>query len=322
MSQHLLQVEHLKKYFKSPKGMVHAVDDVSFSLDAGKTLGVVGESGCGKSTLGRTIIRLQEPTSGKIYFNGNDVNKLSQGQLWKQRQNMQMIFQDPFASLNPRMTISQIIEEPLYLYRLCPDKVTRKKRVAELMDTVGLARRLYNTYPHELDGGRRQRIGIARALALEPSFIVCDEPVSALDVSIQAQIINLLQELQNELNLTYMFITHDLSVVYHISDEIMVMYLGRIVEKAPAEQLFTNPIHPYTKALLSAIPEPNLHNRRQRIIMKGELTSPIDPPSECRFANRCPEATDRCRCGEPQLFEIEPNHFVSCFAMQEEILHL
>ncbi len=313
MSEPLLQVKNLKKYFRSARGTVHAVDDVSFTLEAGKTLGVVGESGCGKSTLGRTIIRLQEPTAGSVLFNGRNVSTLNNRQLWEQRREMQMIFQDPFSSLNPRMTISQAIEEPLMLYHMCPDKTSRQKRVAELMDTVGLARRLYNTYPHELDGGRRQRIGIARALALEPSFIVCDEPVSALDVSIQAQILNLMQDLQEELHLTYLFITHDLSVVYHISDEIMVMYLGQVIEKAPAETLFNNPVHPYTQALLSAIPIPSLHNRKERVLMTGELTSPIDPPAECRFANRCRYATDRCRQGEPKLHEIEPGHFVSCF---------
>ena len=313
MSEPLLRVEHLKKYFKSARGMVHAVDNVSFTLEAGKTLGVVGESGCGKSTLGRTIIRLQEPTSGSVFFDGKDVSGLNRQQLWEQRRQMQMIFQDPFSSLNPRMTISQAIEEPLALYHICPDRVSRQKRVAELMDTVGLARRLYNTYPHALDGGRRQRIGIARALALNPRFIVCDEPVSALDVSIQAQILNLMQDLQKELDLTYMFITHDLSVVYHISDEIMVMYLGQVIEKAPTEKLFANPVHPYTQALLSAIPVPSIHNRRERILMTGELTSPIDPLPECRFANRCRFATGKCRESEPQLREIEPGHFVSCF---------
>lgn len=313
MSEPLLRVEHLKKYFKSARGMVHAVDDVSFTLEAGKTLGVVGESGCGKSTLGRTIIRLQEPTSGSVFFDGKDVSKLNRQGLWEQRRQMQMIFQDPFSSLNPRMTISQAIEEPLALYKICPDRTSRQKRVAELMDTVGLARRLYNTYPHELDGGRRQRIGIARALALNPRFIVCDEPVSALDVSIQAQILNLMQDLQKEFHLTYMFITHDLSVVYHISDEIMVMYLGQVIEKAPAEKMFANPVHPYTQALLSAIPVPSLHDRRERVLMTGELTSPIDPPAECRFSNRCRFATDHCREAEPQLLEVEPGHFVSCF---------
>ena len=312
MSEPLLQVDHLKKYFKSAKGTVHAVDDVSFTIEKGKTLGVVGESGCGKSTLGRTIIRLQEPTEGTVLFEGKNISALNQKELWKQRREMQMIFQDPFSSLNPRMTISQTIEEPLKLYGLCADKESRQKRVAELMDTVGLARRLYNTYPHELDGGRRQRIGIARALALQPTFIVCDEPVSALDVSIQAQILNLMQDLQKELNLTYMFITHDLSVVHHISDDIMVMYLGQVIEKAPAEVLFANPVHPYTQALLSAIPVPSLHNRKERILMKGELTSPIDPKPECRFCSRCPYAEEMCHAGNPALKEIEAGHFVAC----------
>ena len=312
MSKPLLQVDHLKKYFKSAKGTVHAVDDVSFTIEKGKTLGVVGESGCGKSTLGRTIIRLQEPTEGTVLFEGKNISALNQKELWKQRREMQMIFQDPFSSLNPRMTISQTIEEPLKLYGLCADKESRQKRVAELMDTVGLARRLYNTYPHELDGGRRQRIGIARALALQPKFIVCDEPVSALDVSIQAQILNLMQDLQKELNLTYMFITHDLSVVHHISDDIMVMYLGQVIEKAPAEVLFANPVHPYTQALLSAIPVPSLHNRKERILMKGELTSPIDPKPECRFCSRCPYAEEMCHAGNPALKEIEAGHFVAC----------
>lgn len=312
MSEPLLQVDHLKKYFKSAKGTVHAVDDVSFTIEKGKTLGVVGESGCGKSTLGRTIIRLQEPTEGTVLFEGKNISALNQKELWKQRREMQMIFQDPFSSLNPRMTISQTIEEPLKLYGLCADKESRQKRVAELMDTVGLARRLYNTYPHELDGGRRQRIGIARALALQPKFIVCDEPVSALDVSIQAQILNLMQDLQKELNLTYMFITHDLSVVRHISDDIMVMYLGQVIEKAPAEVLFANPVHPYTQALLSAIPVPSLHNRKERILMKGELTSPIDPKPECRFCSRCPYAEEMCHAGNPALKEIEAGHFVAC----------
>ena len=312
MSEPLLQVDHLKKYFKSAKGTVHAVDDVSFTIEKGKTLGVVGESGCGKSTLGRTIIRLQEPTEGTVLFEGKNISALNQKELWKQRREMQMIFQDPFSSLNPRMTISQTIEEPLKLYGLCADKESRQKRVAELMDTVGLARRLYNTYPHELDGGRRQRIGIARALALQPKFIVCDEPVSALDVSIQAQILNLMQDLQKELNLTYMFITHDLSVVHHISDDIMVMYLGQVIEKAPAEVLFANPVHPYTQALLSAIPVPSLHNRKERILMKGELTSPIDPKPECRFCSRCPYAEEMCHAGNPALKGIEAGHFVAC----------
>lgn len=313
MSNPLLEVDGLVKYFPTKKGTLHAVDDVSFTIDKGKTLGVVGESGCGKSTTGRVILRLIEPTAGKVVFDGTDVSKLSQSEMRKMRTRMQIIFQDPFSSLNPRMTVSQAIEEPIRLHNIIPDKQEREKRVLELMETVGLASRLYNTYPHELDGGRRQRIGIARALAVNPEFIVCDEPVSALDVSIQAQILNLMEDLQNQLGLTYMFITHDLSVVHHFSDDIAVMYLGKLLEKAPSDELFRNPLHPYTKALLSAIPIPSLHNRRERIIMKGEITSPINPPKACRFANRCPHATKRCMGEEPQLQEVNQGHAVACF---------
>lgn len=312
-NQPLLEVKDLKKYFQTPKGMLHAVDDVSFSIFKGKTLGVVGESGCGKSTAGRAILRLIEPTAGTVLFDGEDISKLSPEQMREKRKEMQIIFQDPFSSLNPRMTVSQTIEEPLRLHKLILNKNMRQQKVAELMDTVGLARRFYNSYPHELDGGRRQRIGIARALALNPKFIVCDEPVSALDVSIQAQILNLMKEIQHEMGLTYMFITHDLSVVYHFSDDIAVMYLGRLIEKAPSDKLFAHPMHPYTKALLSAIPIPNLHNRNERIIMKGEITSPINPKACCRFSNRCSYVSDRCYDEEPVLIEVEPNHFVSCF---------
>ena len=294
----ILKVSHISASYQEGKQRKTVLHDISFELHENEILGLVGESGCGKSTLSKVILGFIRPDEGEII---------------SQVDHPQMIFQDPFSSLNPRMTISQAIEEPLALYHICPDRVSRQKRVAELMDTVGLARRLYNTYPHELDGGRRQRIGIARALALNPRFIVCDEPVSALDVSIQAQILNLMQDLQKELDLTYMFITHDLSVVYHISDEIMVMYLGQVIEKAPTEKLFANPVHPYTQALLSAIPVPSIHNRRERILMTGELTSPIDPLPECRFANRCRFATGKCRESEPQLREIEPGHFVSCF---------
>lgn len=318
MSKPLLQVENLKKYFRTKSGILHAVDDVSFTIEEGKTLGVVGESGCGKSTTGRAILRLTEPTSGKITFDGVDINALNDEELRKMRTRMQIIFQDPFSSLNPRMTVSQAIEEPIRLHGIIEDKEERQKRVLELMETVGLASRLYNTYPHELDGGRRQRIGIARALAVNPKFIVCDEPVSALDVSIQAQILNLMEDLQDELGLTYMFITHDLSVVYHFSDDIAVMYLGKMIEKAPSDKLFAHPTHPYTQALLSAIPVPSLHNRRERIIMKGEITSPIDPPKACRFAARCQYATERCFKEEPELKEIEPEHFVSCFLCDKQ----
>ena len=309
----LLEVKGLKKYFSTPRGMLHAVDDVSFTLDKGKTLGVVGESGCGKSTTGRAILRLLEPTGGEVLFEGEDLNKLNKEEMRKKRKDMQIIFQDPFSSLNPRKTISQTIAEALKLNKIVTDKQQMQQRVLELMETVGLAERLYNTYPHELDGGRRQRIGIARALAVNPKFIVCDEPVSALDVSIQAQILNLMEDLQEKMGLTYMFITHDLSVVHHFSNDIAVMYLGKLIEKAPSDELFKNPTHPYTQALLSAIPLPNIHKKLDRVILKGEITSPIEPKPVCRFANRCNYATDRCRSEEPQLKEISPGHFVSCF---------
>ena len=308
----LLNVQHLKKYFNTAGGVLHAVDDVSFQLDKGKTLGLVGESGCGKSTIGRTILRLLEPTDGKIIFDGKDITELSKAELRTLRQQMQIIFQDPFSSLDPRMTVSQIIAEPLKLHKIITDKNKRKQRVLELMETVGLAERLFDTYPHELDGGRRQRIGIARALAMEPKFIVCDEPVSALDVSIQAQILNLMEDIQDEKGLTYIFITHDLSVVNHFADDIAVMYMGRMVEKAPSEVLFTNPVHPYSQALLSAIPVPDIHYTQKRIVLTGEVTSPIDPKPICRFAARCPYACDECMHGEPELVEIEKDHFVAC----------
>ena len=309
----LLEVKGLKKYFSTPRGMLHAVDDVSFTLDKGKTLGVVGESGCGKSTTGRAILRLLEPTGGEVLFEGEDLNKLNKEEMRKKRKDLQIIFQDPFSSLNPRKTISQTIAEALKLNKIVTDKQQMQQRVLELMETVGLAERLYNTYPHELDGGRRQRIGIARALAVNPKFIVCDEPVSALDVSIQAQILNLMEDLQEKMGLTYMFITHNLSVVHHFSNDIAVMYLGKLIEKAPSDELFKNPTHPYTQALLSAIPLPNIHKKLDRVILKGEITSPIEPKPVCRFANRCNYATDRCRSEEPQLKEISPGHFVSCF---------
>ena len=309
----LLQVNHLSKYFKTPKGVLHAVDDVTFTLEEGKTLGVVGESGCGKSTMGRTILRLLEPTSGEVLFDGQDISKLKKQEMRAMRTNMQMIFQDPFSSLDPRKSVSQTIMEPLRLHKLVKEKDACMDRVMELMKTVGLAERLANAYPHELDGGRRQRIGIARALAVNPRFIVCDEPVSALDVSIQAQILNLMKDLQEKIGLTYMFITHDLSVVNHFSDDIVVMYLGQLVEKAPSETLFAHPTHPYTKALLSAIPIPKIGGSRERILLQGEITSPIDPPKACRFANRCPHATEQRHAEEPKLKEIEPNHFVACF---------
>ena len=317
MADTLLQVRHLKKHFKTGHGMLHAVDDISFDLERGKTLGLVGESGCGKSTTGRSILRLIEPTSGEVFFEGKDVAKLSKTEMRHMRKDMQIIFQDPYSSLDPKKTINQIISEPIRLNKILTNKHQIEDRVLELMDTVGLAERLINSYPHELDGGRRQRIGIARALALEPQFIVCDEPVSALDVSIQAQILNLMMDLQEKYRLTYIFVTHDLSVVKHISDDIMVMYLGVMVEKTSSEELFSCQLHPYTKALLSAIPiaKPNLD--RKRIALKGELTSPIEPPKMCRFAPRCPYATERCFQEEPALEEVLPRHFVSCHRVKE-----
>jgi peptide/nickel transport system ATP-binding protein len=312
MSDILLEVKNLKKYFKTSKGMLHAVDDVSFTIERGKTLGIVGESGCGKSTTGRCIMRLIEPTSGQVIFDGVDLASLSNRQMRKARKDIQIIFQDPFSSLDPRQTVLQAIAEPIIQNKLIKGTAAIEKRVLELMETVGLAERLINSYPHELDGGRRQRIGIARALSVEPKLIICDEPVSALDVSIQAQILNLLEDLQDKLGLTYIFITHDLSVVNHFSDDIAVMYLGKMVEKAPAEELFAHPTHPYTKALLSAIPVPDLRYKQERILLKGEITSPVNPPDECRFHKRCFMACEYCNGREPQLVEITPNHFVAC----------
>lgn len=310
----ILDVRSLKKYFKTPKGLLHAVDDVSFKILEGETLGVVGESGCGKSTMGRAILRLHEPTSGEVYFAGENIIEYDKKRMKKLREEMQIIFQDPFASLNPRMTVSETIIDPLIIqgkYKKS-DKAGLQKKVKEIMDLVGLSEKLINTYPHELDGGRRQRIGIGRALVLNPKFIVCDEPVSALDVSIQAQVLNLMQDLQEELGLTYMFITHDLSVVRHISDNIAVMYLGQMVEKAPAKLLFKNPLHPYTHALLSAIPVPDPDYKMERILLQGELTSPINPAPGCRFAKRCIYATPECSQQESTLKEVEPGHFVAC----------
>ncbi len=310
----ILRVEHLKKYFKTNSGMLHAVDDVSFSIKQGGTLGVVGESGCGKSTLGRAILRLHEPTAGKVYFQDNDITAYSKSQMKHLRKDMQIIFQDPYASLNPRMTIKEALSEPLIIQGVCKarDKAGLEKRIREIMDLVGLSQRLINTYPHELDGGRRQRIGVARAIVLSPKFIVCDEPVSALDVSIQAQVLNLMQDIQRDLGLTYLFITHDLSVVKHFSDDIAVMYLGQMVEKAPAKALFKNPMHPYTNALLSAIPAPDPDDTMKRILLKGELTSPINPGIGCRFAKRCVHATEACVNEKIPLVEVENGHYVAC----------
>ncbi len=309
----LIEVRHLKKYFKTKKGMLHAVDNVNFEIIKGKTLGVVGESGCGKSTLGRTLLRLIEPTEGEILYEGNNIVSYGNRKMFEMRKKMQLIFQDPYSSLNPRMSVSEIITEPIKVCKLLKGKKQIEERVREYMNTVGLAERLINAYPHELDGGRRQRIGIARALAVEPEFIVCDEPVSALDVSIQAQVLNLLMDLQEERGLTYLFITHDLSVVKHISDEILVMYLGECVEKAETDQLFSQPLHPYTKALLKAIPSVDLSRKMlESDMLKGEVTSPINPKPGCRFAARCPYCRPECVSEQITLKEVEPGHFVAC----------
>jgi len=312
MAEKLIEVHNLKKYFKTAKGLVHAVDDVSFHINRGETLGLVGESGCGKSTTGRLLIRLLDATGGEILYDGKDINKLRKKEMREMRKEMQIVFQDPYASLNPRLTVSEIIAEPLIVNKTFATKAERNTRVEELMETVGLASRLVNAYPHELDGGRRQRIGIARALALKPTFIVQDEPVSALDVSIQAQILNLMADLQEEFGLTYLFISHDLSVVKHVSDRIAVMYLGKIVELADYETIFNHPRHPYTQALLSAIPLPTLEVKKERIILEGDVPSPINPPRGCRFAGRCRYVTDRCLTEDPELKNMGSDHFAAC----------
>ena len=307
----LLEVKNLKKYFKVGQGgELHAVDDVSFQIKKGTTLGIVGESGCGKSTLGRVILHLLPNTGGQILFEGRDITHPSRSELKKLRADMQMIFQDPFSSLNPRQTVSEAIKEPLQLIKGLKG-AELDKEIRRVMDVVGLPERLANSYPHELDGGRRQRIGIGRALSVNPKFIVCDEPVSALDVSIQAQVLNLMLDLQEEFGLTYIFVTHDISVVKYISDDICVMYLGQVVEKCSSDELFANPLHPYTKALLSAIPTLDIYEKENRIALEGELTSPINPKPGCRFAARCHYATEACQ--QPQTFEeLLPNHFVLC----------
>lgn len=313
MEQPLIQTNNLKKYFKTPKGNLHAVDGVNLSIERGQTLGVVGESGCGKSTLGRTVLRLLEPTEGQVLFEGKDICKYNKEEMKKLRKQMQMIFQDPYSSLNPRMTVSEIIAEPLIVNKLAENRNDLNGKVDKLMEMAGLSKRLTNTYPHELDGGRRQRIGVARALSLNPKFIVCDEPVSALDVSIQAQILNLMMDLQDELGLTYMFITHDLSVVKHISNQIAVMYLGQCVEMTSSSELFKNPLHPYTKALLNAIPIANLkYKNKKREILRGEVVSPINPSPGCRFAQRCPLADESCAGDALELREVSAGHHVLC----------
>ncbi len=311
----LLEVEHLKKYFNVGAGVNHAVDDITFSIEKGRTMGVVGESGCGKSTLGRTIIRLLDATDGHVRLNGEDITYARGKDLRKLREKVSIVFQDPYSSLNPRSSVESTIREPLQeAHRF--SKAEINARTEELMDLVGIEERLRLAYPHEMDGGRRQRVGIARALALNPEFIMCDEPVSALDVSIQAQVLNLLMDLQEQMKLTYMFVTHDLSVVRHISDDICVMYLGQLVETSPSKELFLRPLHPYTKALLSAIPSTDLDHPMQRVQLKGEITSAINPEPGCRFAARCPYACEKCK--EPQqLIEVEPRHFVSCCRVKE-----
>lgn len=310
-----IEVRHLKKYFNVRNGKLHAVDDVSFKIEKGKTMGVVGESGCGKSTLGRTVIHLNESTDGQILYNGEDVTRVKGRSLKKLREHMQIVFQDPYSSLNPRYTVEKTILEPIILSRRFT-RAQAQEEVDRIMEMCGIDARLRHAYPHEMDGGRRQRVGIGRALALNPEFVVCDEPVSALDVSIQAQVLNLLQDLQEQYGLTFMFVTHDLSVVRHISHDICVMYLGQLVETSGSKELFINPLHPYTKALLSAIPTTDIYAPYQRIQLTGEITSPINPRPGCRFAARCPYAKEEC--SEPQVLEeVMPNHFVSCCRVKE-----
>ena len=317
----LIETVNLKKLFKLNGGaLLHAVDGINMKVYSGETIGVVGESGCGKSTLGRTILRLIEPTSGQILYNGVDITKLKSGKMRELRKDLQIIFQDPYSSIDPRKSVVEVIAEYMFIHNTFPSKSAIYNRAAELMDLVGLARRYANSYPHELDGGRRQRIGIARALSLNPKFIVCDEPVSALDVSIQAQILNLLMDLADELGLTYMFVTHDLSVVKHISNKIMVMYLGKCVEMAASDELFTNPLHPYTKALLSAIPEPDISKRDEEfVLIKGEISSPINVKPGCRFAARCDYVSEKCLGRDIELKEVAREHFVACTLCSQEV---
>lgn len=311
----ILEVKHLKKYFETKAGLLHAVDDVSFSVEKGETLGVVGESGCGKSTLGRTIQHLLDATDGAILFKGRDVTHLSKRDTRDFMKEVQMIFQDPYSSLNPRMTVKQIIMEPLLIDGM--KKKEAEAKVREMMETVGLDTRFENAYPNELDGGRRQRIGIARALILKPDFIICDEPVSALDVSIQAQILNLMQDLQEQLGLTYIFVTHDLYVVKHISNKIAVMYLGNLVEYSETEDLFANPAHPYTRALLASVPTIDLEKAQEIQTIAGEITSPINPKPGCRFAARCPHAMEVCFARQPEMHEVSGNHLVACHLLDK-----
>ena len=317
MSNTLLEVRELCKFFPVSNGTLHAVDNVSFTVNEGETMGIVGESGCGKSTLGRAILRLHEPTKGKVLFNGMDICEFNAEEMREMRKHMQIVFQDPYSSLDSRYTVRKIIEEPLRIHKAYKTKAEYAERVEELMELVGLAKRMSNMYPHEFDGGRRQRIVIARALALNPKFIVCDEPVSALDVSVQAQILNLMMELQEKLGLTYIFISHDLSVIRHISTNIGVMYMGLMIEKAPKKTIFERPLHPYTSALLSAIPSINVLEKHERTTLRGEITSPVNPKPCCRFAPRCPYATEECMRSTPVLTEVEPNHFLACHRAED-----
>ena len=312
MSDTILEIRNLKKYFPTKAGLLHAVDDVNFSINRSETLGLVGESGCGKSTIGRLTLRLLEPTAGEVLFEGTDITRLDRKSMRRMRRRMQIVFQDPYASLDGRKSVFESIGEPLRVQKIYKDKKDYEKRVYELMDLAGLATRFANAYPHELDGGRRQRVGIARALALNPSFMVLDEPVSALDVSIQAQVLNLMQELQKEFKLTYLFISHDLSVVKHISTHIAVMYLGVMVEKAAVKDLFSAPLHPYTQALLSAVPIPSIDVQQERIVLEGDVPSPINPKPGCRFAGRCRYCRQICREKTPEMREVKPGHFVAC----------
>lgn len=319
MVEPLVSVRNIKKYFDVGEGELKAVDDVSFDIYPKETFGLVGESGCGKSTAARTIIRLYEPTGGQMFFEGVNIYELSRHEMQDMRRNFQMIFQDPYASLNPRMTVEEIVSEPFKVHHIYDNSKERRDRVIQLLELVGLNEEHSLRFPHEFSGGQRQRIGIARALALNPKFIVCDEPISALDVSIQAQVVNLLKRLQDELGLTYLFIAHDLSMVRYISDRVGVMYLGHLAEVASSEELYDNPIHPYTKALLSAIPipDPEIQRSRRRIILEGDVPSPVDPEDNCRFVDRCPYAVKTCREVLPKLEEIEKDHFVACHRAKE-----
>jgi oligopeptide/dipeptide ABC transporter ATP-binding protein len=324
MAENLLEVKNLKKYFPVKAGVfkrtvahVKAVDDISFAVKEGETLGLVGESGCGKSTTGRTILRLLEATEGKVIFDGKSIMDLDKKDMRAVRRDMQIIFQDPYASLNPRMTVADIVGEPLDIHNLANSKQERNEKVKEILENVGLGEEYMNRYPHEFSGGQRQRIGVARALAVDPKLIIADEPVSALDVSVQAQVVNLLQDLQKEYGLTYLFIAHDLSVVKHISDRVAVMYLGKIVELTDKKELFNNPMHPYTQSLLSAIPEADPKKKKDRIVLEGDVPSPVDPPSGCRFHPRCPKAFEPCSVKEPEFKEYGDGHFAACHLLDK-----